>query len=69
MTDSVATILVVMGLAVSLALIIYFAIKLQTAIADKEIDEIELADKAIEDKVNNTSLSDLVDSNNKSKSE
>lgn len=64
MTDSAATILVVTGLAVSVGLIVFFVAKFQSALADKEIDEITLADKAIEQKVDNMSLSDLVKSNN-----
>lgn len=67
MTDQIITIVVITGLAVSVGLIIFFAIKFQQTLAEKEVDEIELKDASLQKQVDDMSLTDLVDSNNKSK--
>lgn len=69
MNDTVATVLVVVFASVGVAFIIFFLVKFQQAIAGKQIDEIELKDASLEKKVNDMSLSDLVNLNNEGKSD
>jgi hypothetical protein len=67
LSDQVVALLIATGVATGIALIIYFLTKFQQALAGKQIDEIELADNAIEKKIDSMSIDDIIKLNNDDK--
>lgn len=67
MSDTVAGAIVILGIACFVALVVFLILKLQSSLASQEVDEIEMKDKDIEKSVNDSSLIDLVNSNNDEK--